>query len=1129
MKLTFLGEHRTQLTNPSVEGAVAVLGAFEVNEALIKEVWRESSTAEVSFVADSAWIQNCALPGYKSTAYQAPERRVRYFTMRGRNGRVKTWLAQSFKIKGIGEGLSKVTVYGADPRAWLESMPSSADVFPEDWTGPRSDLLRTATTRCSNTQPSGISPWQRLPITQLKSEWRPTEEQSKIGLVQLEEADLGGMITVPSPDPLPILPTVEAILAEWDDVELYPVEVPHGDGTASPWWQWAIRKRVISDLVFSEKNGSLSINQIETDNTVTETMAYKADDPFTFSYGRGEDPAYPDLRGPWFGAKPESFSIPENITDKTFLRGRALTGNLNNKRVAIDSTINFANAGQEPTPGMSVLLRIEDRTARVPLGEIVTHYSATDGWKQTSAVFIENQSIDLFDPPTDHSVQGPIQFIVQGSSFAVPTNYGWSVPYAWAIDVDGEPYGSFSGVSSETSWGCELDFGFDGEHHITLRPLDGQYSPGWGAAFSFWDLEDGAGSLENKAKLLRVLSDPDIAHNAEYGFRDRQFYDCINLVQIVPEKDDSNTFFLWPARVRAQQYEGCSSLTDLPDEYWAGNTAGDNFRYRQYARCSSVTTAAKEYGKELRSIDYGFRESQYSFCINLTTASEESLSPEATDVYDYFRTAQYIGCELLEAPADEYFPESIAQIGVYFRSSQYAYCASLRNAADEVMSKELLRVWEYFRDSQYLNCWSLETAGREAAPGVTAQIHDGYRRSQYEGCGSLMEAGAEAPITLDGSLIPDENDPDSTETRGTVGGFYRMAQYKNCWNLEASAREEPIVNALQLGGQYRAEQYYGCSGITTIGGEAEETAEKYFDDFRAYQYYGCASVKELPAEVLSNDTLIITNGYRTYQYALCHSAEVAAVEAMHDAVEDIGTNFRNSMYYGCSSLKTPAEELLPAGITAIPNYFRIYQYNETPLLEEIATEKLPDTVRTIGDGYRNNMYSYSGVQNAGGTAVEAPMDFVETVGSYFRFEQFNGAARMVHPLVESFSLLVGKIANKMRAGQYSNCPELLDSGIEADTAPDQIINEIGNPQLDIGEGYRENQFRDSPKVRPTEQSLEIGTRIKKYLSGLDVVFVRRSQFFGTRATDIPPIGAWYKDLVYADPEVYNCGTIYENT
>lgn len=1024
MRITFLGEHRYVYEVPSTEGDASILGSFEATEALHSRKWAAPNSFTATFTAPTSWVNTVLLPGRNPMGTIAPDRRARYFTIRKENGQITTMLIENYTIKKVSETDSKVEIVGADPRVLASRIPTTDALHtPTEWTGTRSELMRQVTDRLSNARIANKLPYSWVPITTLDYYWTPTDEQKRQGFVKLGESDPGGNITVAAPDPLPVDETLEDILAEWSDSELYPLETPGADATASPWWRWVIRKRVHSDYVFSEYNGTLVVNSIKGSNTYTETMAYQSDSKREFSFGNGHTPSNENLRGMWMAVKAEGHSIPEGVSAATYLRGRALTGNINNRRLEIDATVNFSKAGIEPVPGMTVLMRIDDRIVRVPLGEIVSHYSAEEGWTTTSAVFIDTDNIDLWDDTPPPVLDAPyIQIIVNGSNFSVPTNqwHGQNIAYNWNVKVDGRGVGNYSGFSAYDSPGIPLNLGGAGEHLIRIEPSDGQYDKGWADPFGFNRGEEGACNQANKDKLIKVITDDLFGH---FGWLIGQFANCRNLTQTVPEGDWIKQGYITNS---AYQYYGCESLLEAPDEF-VPNSIPEDFSYAlfddhnayKYANCYSLKVTAKESLPEgLEVIPNNFRQGEYFGCYNLEEMSPEVMPNSVKHIQDNYRRDRVVGAYLIKTAPSEVMGSKVETIGNRFRYSIYSG-TSIESAASEAMADSVVSVGDYFRGYMYSSCSKITSAGSEKISSNLKDIGAYFRSNQFAYCSELTRAASEA-----------------------------MASFENC------------------GFGLRSYQYAYCPALTDAASEVlPDGVVTLGDCYREYMYAYCTSLKKAPAEAAPDTIMDLGNGYRNSMFFECTSLEDAAAEVLPANITDINHNYRVYQYSRCSNLKNPAKEILHATVVTLGIYYRANQYSYSGIInanDSLVEEDL------------SNIRDFTVPAKTGQQSDE---EWYTYRGEYYRFEQFRGCANLKYPLKENGVLSVTLVPNSFRGYMYAECTSLLRSSIENIIDIHITIVDDTTATMSCGTNYRLGQYEDCTNLdQRGVHTLEYSTR-----------------------------------------------------
>jgi hypothetical protein len=251
------------------------------------------------------------------------------------------------------------------------------------------------------------------------------------------------------------------------------------------------------------------------------------------------------------------------------------------------------------------------------------------------------------DPP------GPSDDIIFNTYYASSITYyiptsgtknGANCEYNWTVFVDDVEKGTYTGTSSGTSTGISLGSLSSGNHTITIKPADGNYYAGWGAAFGYWS-STSTGANSSKSLLTAVIQDPDWAHlytatDTGDNFRYNQFYGCSNLTAAVPET--------------------------LPDTV---TRIGDNFRAYQYFNSNTssavLSIAANEFIPDsVISIGNNFRAYQYYTQGKLTDTARESLPDSVTSIGGGFRMYQYYSNASSVNP--------VFSVGSHIHSKQFA-------------------------------------------------------------------------------------------------------------------------------------------------------------------------------------------------------------------------------------------------------------------------------------------------------------------------------------------------------------------------------------------------------------------------------------------------------------------------
>lgn len=1096
MKVWFYGETRKLFLSTNTEGSVPMLGNFDVKEILVNEKWQNATEASVSFVATEEWMQNCLFPGRNPSIATVPYRRARYFSFTKEDKTVLTLVLEDFDATPLGDGNIEITVYGRDPRVFSETMSSSNAAIGENWVTDRLTIATWLSQRLSNSLAAGMEDWQKLPITQLNPSYTPTTAEAAIGVKKADDIAPAGNIEIGTPDPLPVYESIQDLFANWLNAELYPIDKFGADGTESPWWQWGIRTRLFSTATFSESNGTMKLNKYNGTWKNTETLAYSSNDQTKFAYTNGTTISRSRLSGPWAGIRTESVSIPENANVQQFLRSKARTGTMNNSRLTVDCEIDFTKNNVVPVCGMTVFVRIGSKIYNAQVNEVASHFSYETGWRSTSPVFVEMDSVDQVDPIDE---ERDIQFVVSGSTFVIPTNCSEQEYYSWRVYVDGRSYGVFQGTSAATSVGIPLEIGENTEHTIIIQPSDGRYYYGWGRAFGFNVTNSSIPSLTttNKNKVRRVLNDPDYAHltSATYTgshYRAYQWHKCIYLTQIVAEEMPNSVVAIGNYAFMAQYY-GCRSLTYAATEYISPNITeiDHEFRRQQYYSCGSLTTPSVEHmpdgvttvGDHFRSEMYSSSSVSSAYTSKITTAPAEKHSPNLEKIGHYFRYRQYYRCRELTVAATE-APINVTEIPDSFRYGQYSDCQKLVNISDEAPTTAQV-IGVAFRTGQYSVCYNLQTAAKPTSTGAMI-IGQNFRSGQYSGCSSLVtifDEVPENPTTIGDNFMYGTYYGCSSLTYAAqeyasnstieIGRYFRQQQYEYCTSLIVSLDEKISDNILEVPPSFRRQQYAGCKLLTTIGKEAFPiNAEKI--SFNYFRYQQFANIGQaIPPEEASMPSLTGQinppgqnnyPGYREQQYINSSILEIAK-EADFPAtyVGPTQTNFRSQQYSGCPNIKN--DRLLTEGSIAsfstINRSYRYRQFYNSGIIKPLK-ENDPLTLTTGGSAYTNFSYRESMYENCyylQEVAVE--QDHPEWRPSIysdlsFRVRQYANCVQ-IDPRGKNL-ILKNALVSNARGADYRR--EQFANTVAKDTPADRINYLDGTPVIEGQDSIPTNFYTD---------------------------------------------------------------------
>lgn len=906
MNIVFMGETRKTFSLTNTEGAVPTLGSFQVKEMLVKEKWNQATEVTASFCAPMSWVQEVLFPSTDPGSLDPSFRRACYFTIRNETDEQLALLIQTFNASIDGEGVATVEIVGRDIRAKTSTIPGASEVYDPNWVGTVGQLAKNVTDRMSNAALSGKSQWQKLPASTINLTRDPSVSESAIGVVRPDTTYTSTIYTVPNPDPLPVQDALADVLSRWKNTELYPLYTPAADGTDSPWWTWVARQRVASERVFSQESGTLQLNRVSVDNTLSEVLAYDSNNSGQFSYASGRSISRPALYGPWLGVNPISISPPEASDPATFLRGKANTASQNLQRLVVDLTVNFTAAAVKPVCGMTIYVRFSENIFQVTADELTRHYSNEKGWSTESSVFIGADTVDFEAPVYDEA----IQLVVEGSSFRLPTNNIEPAPYQWLVYVDGVFVNHFYGTSDPNGDGILLTFSHGGQHHIRIEELNRNYTAGWSRALSFPNFIEQMGpsdttygnglscSQSNRDKLIQVVSDYDRGHlqsttSTGNGFRMNQWANCSSLISIAPGFMPQTVTTIGD-NAYDHQYYACSSLAETSSEMMGENVAsvGDYYKFARWSLAGVTQTEAEDLSESTVAIGDYYLADQYLYCSSLIgTATPEAAMTNVLTIGANFRAGQYADSSISIAASEAAMPKVIHILDSY-RRGQYGN-TNITICSSEATMPNVETIGTHFRDSQYSGS-SVSIGANEATMPKVTQIPEHYRSYQY----------AYTDITL---MIPEGNISAVT----TIGGYYRAWQYRNTpVQIPIGSRECSMPIVTEVGNWFRFLQFYNTPNLGSYLAESMTQGTLGIgQSFRREQYNNAVVNSAIPPEEQLALDLVNSDftEYRVKQFFDSNpntsGQRVIEATSANDSTASGSTNYRHRQYG--SSLGAP--------------------------------------------------------------------------------------------------------------------------------------------------------------------------------------------------------------------------------
>lgn len=934
MDAVFMGEHRRTFTIPSVDGPVEILGSWPIREMAYKKEWRKPTQAQVKFIADSVWGQSILYPGNFPGTQNLDQRRAAYIAFTEQDNTRVVLIITDVSFKPLGDGTDEVTVLASDPRYFLAVKPSSMTPDAVDeWVAVRTWLLDQLTRRVSNLSP-GVAGMSNvvaaLPIKRMDMARNPSVAEEAIGIVRPNDVPSIGdtEYTLQAPDPKPIQDSWADLEASFDNLEIYPLPIHGADGTASPYWEWVLRERVDETAtVLSAESGTLAINSINT-STITEYMATaQAGDASAFGLTGGAGTGNPNLFGVWGRVAVESVDIPDDTLNvPQALQQRAITLTKDNPRLTIDATANLLKAGLSPTAGMTVRVRIYDAYFPLNIDNCAWGYSFETGWTGGSEQILAKSDYAEGASPVLNS----ILLHVNGPDWNIPVNNS-TASYAWDVYLDGTLLGSYSGTGATAATGIFVSMS-SGQHVVEIVPTDGLFSVGWSRAFGFNSGTLGANANANKAKLIRVISDPDFGHMTSTtatgaGFRSNQFNNCVNLLQGPVERLPVTT-----------------------------TTLGTSFRNRQYYQAVKLEVAPAEQPLPIgvTAIPASWRQGQFEGATSLRAAPREQIGSAVVSVGDSFRSDMFKGATGLQSAGngDEAWNGLILTCGSNFRSSQFELATSLTHSLREAWNTSIVVIDAWHRERQYFGDINIRSAASatEANLGNISSIGNYYRRSQWEGTGLRTTQLERFPAAITGALA--------------IANEFRARQYASCLSLTSASAEVFGVTSgnTTIGASFRSESFIDTPALTVTPVEALSNKVTTIGSSFRYASFRNSGITTLgsPRAVVSS---VCTTVGQWYRYSMFRNTKltVAQIEErpVTAASTAVVTNYYDSTYYDCLLMRRASEEHALWNIAAIPNSWRNQTYRNTNLADSIGQRVVPSAEKamTKGTQYRENCWN----------------------------------------------------------------------------------------------------------------------------------------------------------------------------
>lgn len=612
---SFLGESRIAMIGG--EGDSILMRQTNPVEALLVDSFGGVSTLSATFKVPSEWVANI-LPGLNPRSRDWPDRRAYWLSFRGKHDEIRNFPILSAVEEERKDGIVTLKVEAADVRQWIDNVPGLKVGGATEVTDTAENLLIRITQRLSSLDDSivqGKNDQFLLPATIFDTTWTPTPKQLSQGFVPWASYEDGTQFTIKDSGPQPAREMVDELLNQMEAhygerFELWPLETPGTDGSASPWFRWVLRKREQTQVVLSEYSGTYSLDSITADLTNGDKQVYRSDDNLKYAFSSGTNEVASEWIGPWARMKFESVSVDDNAS-KSFVPRPKLPA-----RVAFSGK---GGVGYKIEPGSLGFVRNGRDINPVNLDAISTYYGSND-WSLGS-VYSEMIHFDMVknEGPTAES----IVIKVAGS-----TTY--SLPFQQApLPQGGATYSVWEGgtllaqatfntdpISSAFTNVLQVTIGDTFEHELRIQ-VDGDDSYGrhtFGRA-NVWDgsLYDATDSVFRFMTAIVELPLQGFMREVTHG-----------------------TAGAGHALYTARQFQGCLALSSIPvTESWGG--------YNEVAFVQNLWGFIPLSGLEAAKAYLGPMESQFELCLLLPTLPVEAHWPLLKKLATGYRNRQFFG------------------------------------------------------------------------------------------------------------------------------------------------------------------------------------------------------------------------------------------------------------------------------------------------------------------------------------------------------------------------------------------------------------------------------------------------------------------------------------------------------
>ena len=340
----------------------------------------------------------------------------------------------------------------------------------------------------------------------------------------------------------------------------------------------------------------------------------------------------------------------------------------------------------------------------------------------------------------------------------------------------------------------------------------------------------------------------------------------------------------------AYMFQGCSSLTSIPEGLLPATTLADSCYSRMFQGCSSLTSIPEGLLPATNLVQ-GCYEGMFFGCESLTSIPEGLLP--ATNLVQSCYENMFAECSSLTSIPERLLPATTLADRCY--SFMFAKCSSLTSIPEGLLHATTLADSCY--SSMFEGCSSLTSIPEGLLPATT--LTDNCYSHMFGRCSSLtsIPEGLLHATTL------------------AFACYQGMFIYTSLTSIP-----EGLLPATNLVQSCYDSMFYGCSSLTSIPERLLSTTTLAWSCYEN-MFSGCTGLKTLPEGLLPVTTLAQT--CYSHMFSDCTGLKTLPERLLHATALTDGCYY--GMFQGCSGLTDIPENLLPATILADECYYGMFQ------------------------------------------------------------------------------------------------------------------------------------------------------------------------------------------------------------